>query len=142
VAPHTGELVNLDDPVSVARVLDEIREHESALREVKRVLTGALVEESRRQGSKTLRLDYMEAEVTGGERVEYDPEVLLELRDAGLPEDRFDALVRAEVTYKVSAAEAKRIAASNPVYARVVERARRVVEVPFRVSVKVGRRGG
>lgn len=123
VLPHTGELISLEELPKVASALDAIRAHEAQLREVKQILTEALVEESRRQGSKTLRLDYLTVEIGGGTTVEWDIEVLHRLQDAGLPEERFDALVRTEVTYKVSAAEAKRIS-SNPEYARIIELAR------------------
>ena len=141
VAPHTGELINLEDPVSCARILEEIRNYERDLQEAKRLVTQALVEESRRQGSKTLRLDYMEVKVSGGEYTTYDPEVLEEgLRAAGLPEERIQDVVRQEVVTKVDGREAKRVAANNPAYAQVVDQARSVVESPWRVDIKVGKR--
>jgi hypothetical protein len=134
--PHSGEIISLDDAVLCAKSLDEIRQLEARLREVKQDLTRAILIESERQGSKTLYLDDdLKVEVSGGTKVEYDPEVLERLRDVGLPEDRYDALVRATVTYNVNATEAKRIAGANPEYARIIELARSEREAPHRVSV-------
>jgi hypothetical protein len=76
------------------------------------------------------------AEVTMGNRIEWDMEVLERLRDAGLPEERWDALVRPQVEYKVSARVADQIAKANPEYAVIVARARTDVEATPRVSIR------
>jgi hypothetical protein len=133
--PHSGEIISLDDARLCAKSLDEIRQLEARLREVKQDLTNAILVESRRQGSKTLHLgDDLRVEVSGGKTVDWDLDVLERLRDAGLPEDRYDALVRATVTYSVSAREADRISV-NPEYARIIDLARSEDDAPYRVSV-------
>jgi len=59
----------------------------------------------------------------------------LKLLDAGLPEARYDALVKQEITHKVNANEAKRIGGTNPQYAEIIERAKTLHDRP--VSAKV-----
>lgn len=132
----TGEVVNLADTRQVVDALEHIRRLEYELREAKTVLTAAVAEECQRQGTKTLHLGEVTAELTGGSRVEWDMDRLAHLRDLGLPEDRWNQLVTIEQTYKVNAAEAKRIAAANDAYANVIETARTTVPASFRVSVK------
>jgi hypothetical protein len=133
----TGEVVDLNDARACAIALDEIREIERQLREAKSLLTSAVALECQRQGTKTLHLDGgVTVELSGGTRVEYDIAALEKLRDLGLPEDRFTALVVPTVTYKVNAAEAKRIAGANSEYAQVINGARRVVDMPTRATVK------
>lgn len=136
VVPHSGELVNLNDPSSVARCLDEIREHEGVLREAKRILTDAIVRESERQGSKTLRFGRVEAVVSGGDVTTYDVEFLLErLPEAGLPEARMHDLVKTTVSHKLNLAEAKRVA-SSPQYTEIFRQAEVVEPHAHRVTVK------
>ena len=61
---------------------------------------------------------------------------VLELRDLGLPEERYGELVVATVTYKVNASVAKQIAGANPEYAKVIDRARSRPDTTPRVYVK------
>lgn len=136
VLPHTGELISLTEVLPVAKALDDIRAHESQLRDIKRILTDALVAESERQGSKTLHLQYLDVEIGGGGAVEWDMEELAKLQDAGLPEERYDALIRMTVSYSVDAREANRIAGANEEYARIIQNARSEVPAPHRVSVR------
>lgn len=141
VLPHSGEVVPLDDPLGCATALDEIRTLEARLREAKTALSRSIADEAARQGTKTLRLgDGVTAKVTVGREIVWDLDELQKLRDAGLPEERFDALVTTEVTYKVSAGEAKRIAGANPEYARIIERARDDVERAPTVSIERSQR--
>jgi hypothetical protein len=78
--------------------------------------------------------------VSGGERVVYDAEQLAhDLEAAGLPADRLAEAVRPVVEWKTDARVLKQLAASNPVYAAAIRRARSVEEAAWRVSVK--RRG-
>jgi hypothetical protein len=137
VLPHTGEVVPFEDPVACANAIEEIRNLEWKLREAKNELTRVFLEESERQGSKTMRWEGLEVVLSASETPQWDVTELIKLRDLGLPEGRYDALVKEEVTYKVSAAEAKRIAGANPEYAEVIERAKTMV--PRNPSVKVSR---
>lgn len=135
VVPVTGEVINLNDPSLCLRVLGEIRDLESRLREAKAELTCALQVEFTRQGKKTLEVGDVKAELRGGTEVIWDIEVLDRLREMGLPEERMDELVKAEVTYKVNAAVAKQLAAANPEYAAVIELAR--TTIPKAAYVKI-----
>lgn len=138
VVPGTGELITLEDAAACARALGSIRELEEKLKEVKAELTFALTQEFRRQGLKTMEFGSIKAELRGGSGVAWDIEILEELRDLGLPEERFNDLVKAEVTYKVSATEAKRIASSNENYKEVIERARQEFIKPTYITLKGG----
>ena len=124
VVPFTGEIVDLDDPMTCARMLQEIREITDQLRDARAVLTDSLLRESERQGTKTLRFGSIEARINTPMETVWDYGVLLELRDAGLPEERFDELVTTNVEYKVNGLIAKSIASSNQTYKEIIDRAR------------------
>ncbi len=132
---RTGELLPAT-PQNAIDLLAAAREMRGRILSLVKDCEAILLEESRRQGTKTLRLGDTTATVTGGSDLEWDLETLLELRDLGLPEDRYDELVVARVEFKVDARVAKQLEASNEAYAAVIDRARTRVERPFRVSVK------
>lgn len=136
VIPYSGEVISPDDAEACARKLHEIRELERRLRELKNELTFHLAQEFERQGLKTMDLNGIKAELKGGSEIAWDIEILEELRGLGLPDERFNELVRTEVTYKVSAKEANRIAAANPRYAEVIDRAKQRYSTPVYVSVR------
>lgn len=136
VVPQSGELLALDDTAGCLRVLTEIRDLETRLREAKAELTFALSAEFSRQGTKTMEVDGIKAELRGGSEVVWDVETLGELRALGLPEDRMDQLITAEVTYRVNSNVAKQLAAANPLYASVIERAKNTVPRSSYVSIK------
>jgi hypothetical protein len=136
VVPTTGEVVSLDDAEQCARVLSEIRQIEQHVRDLKAALRQALLEYSRTQGTKTMHFAGMKVQVSTPSRLIWDHDVLLELRDAGLPESRFDELVTMEVTYKVNKSVANAIAASNPEYAEIIERACTNVPKEPNVTIK------
>ena len=136
VVPTTGEVVSSDDPAGCLRVLTEVRELEARLRELKAGLTDAIANECSRQGTKTLELNGYKAELRGGSEIVWDVELLEGLRDLGLPEERMSALITTEVTYRVNANEAKRIASVNPEYAEVIERAKSIIPKAVYVSLK------
>lgn len=136
VVPQSGEILSLDDTAGCLRVLSEIRDLETKLREAKAELTLALSAEFSRQGTKTLEVGGVKAELRGGVEVVWDVEILGGLRALGLPEDRMDQLITAEVTYKVNSSVAKQLAAANPLYASVIERARSIIPRSSYVSIK------
>jgi hypothetical protein len=137
--PLTGELVPLNDPHRCAQALDQVRNLKHQLDDARAVLEDVLRLESERQGSKTLHLDGLDAVITGGWKTEYDEqELMAELRAVGMPEDRLRELVKETVTYRVDQRVAKSVAAANPAYAAVLERWRRTVPTPWRVTIERG----
>ncbi len=132
---RSGELLPAT-PQNAIDLLAAAREMRGRILSLVKDCEAILLEESRRQGTKTLRLGDTTATVTGGSDLEWDLETLLELRDLGLPEERYDELVVARVEFKVDARVAAQLEKANPTYAAVIDRARSRVEKPWRVSVK------
>ena len=126
----TGELVPLGEPAKVAQALESLRYLEHQIREAKAQLTNALVAHSMEMGSRTIALsDGRRLQVKGGTETVYDAEAIMEeLRRVGCPESRILDIVRETVSYTVSAVEAKRAAAANPVYAVVIAKHSHQVE--------------
>ena len=138
--PVTGELVPLDEPARVARALHELRELAGLIAEGRRICEQALADEAARQGTKTLHLDGATATVSGGDRLQWDLDKLAELLEAGLPDERYEELVRTTVTVKVDGNTARRIeAAGNPTYSRIIDEARSYEPGPIRVTVSVAK---
>ena len=96
--PLTGEMIPVRDIGRVARALAELRAHRERVAEALDAFTAAVVDESRRQGSRTLNVGDTVLTVSADSEIEWDVEVLDELRSLGLPEDRFDQLVTAVVS--------------------------------------------
>ena len=125
VIPMTGEVLSRDDPSGCARAYYEIKELETKLKLLRGALAEVIMEESIKQGSKTLHFEQgMTAKISTPMEIQWDHDILAELVEAGLPGDRFEALVRAEVTYKVNQAVIRELEGANPVYAEIIERAR------------------
>lgn len=138
VLPHSGEVVDLTDETACGVALDEIRRMQAHMAEATRLLSNAIAARAAVLGSKTIRLSGgRKAVVTGGTETSYDgPELMRRLRALGMPEDRIAEVVQEEVTHKVIAIEAKRIAAANPDYAKAVEAVRTVHEKPWSVQIR------
>ncbi|GIV03639.1 MAG: hypothetical protein KatS3mg015_2469 [Fimbriimonadales bacterium] len=138
VVPYTGELVDLSDPVACGEAVGQLRELEVRIAEAKRVLADAIAERAQVLGQKTITLpDGRKLEVRGGKSKVYDVEAIeSELREAGMPEERIREIIREEVSYTLRVAEAKRAAAANEEYARILERHTRTVETPYYVTIK------
>lgn len=141
VVPGTGELVDLDDEIACVQALIAVRNFEQQFREVKAALTAAIVERAKVLGTQTLTLpDGSKASLKGGSEISYDAEELMEqLRQLGMPEKRISEIVVEEVSYKVSAREAKRAAAANPEYEAVIESAKTTTEKPIYITVQRNR---
>lgn len=135
VIPGTGELVSLDDPAQVAAALTALKQHTTNVSAVRHLLEAVLAEESERQGTKTLRIGDYVATIGPGSDLDWDLDELAKLRDAGLPEERYNALVKTTVDYKVDARVASQIEKANPDYARIIGNAR--IRIPKRASVRV-----
>lgn len=134
----SGELVALDDTAACVRALDELRDLESRIKELKGVLTDAIKAESTHWGGKTLTLPGgIQATIKNDNKVYWDAQLLeSKLREAGMPEERIRQIVVEEVSWSVQAVEAKKAAAANPDYAACVEAARTVVAARPTISVK------
>lgn len=132
----TGEVI---DPADTPRVASYLKDLRRLKRETIDVLIGqleeVLVAEAERQGSKTLRYGDTQVEVVESKEIVWDHEVLEQLRELGLPEERYAELVVPQVTYKVRANVAKQIAGVNDQYAKVIEAARS--DMPGRRRVRV-----
>lgn len=134
----TGEIISLADLGQCARALEDLRDLNYKLKEIKDTITDAVVSESKRQGTKTLHMaDGHKVEVRGGERTIWDAQQLeADLRAAGMPEERIRDIVVEEVSWTVAAAKANQAARANPEYAAAVERARSSVETRPTIAIK------
>lgn len=141
VLPGTGELVALNDEVACVQALVALRDYERQFREAKAQLTAAIVERARMLGTQTLTLpDGSKASLKGGDEITYDAQMIEDqLRQLGMPEERIREIVVEEVSYRVSAREAKRAAAANPEYEAVIEGAKTTVEKSTYISVQRNR---
>lgn len=145
VEPATSrELVNVRTgerlPATVenaAAVIEAARAMKDRVQSVIADATDYLRGESVRLGVKTLRAGGYEIALSGGASTEIDPVALREaLSAADCPEERIDAAIVAEVTYKVNRSVLRQLAGANPDYAAAIELATRAVEKPYRASVK------
>lgn len=132
---RTGELVPAT-PEKAAELIVAARDMRGRLLGLVKDCEAVLLDESRKQGTKTLHTPAGTAQITGGQELIWNLDILLQLRDRGLPEDRYNELVVATVTYKVNAAVAKQLEAANPSYAEIIAMARSYEPRPWRVSVK------
>jgi hypothetical protein len=140
VLPFVGTIVDLREPVEVAEALTHVREVKRQLDELRALLEGVLRLESQRQGTKTLHLGALDAEVSGGVKPEYDLELLTEgLRAAGLPEERLAEAVVETVSYRANWKVLRQLEGANPAYASAIGAARTYVPTPWRVDVKGAR---
>src|SRR6185436_11973771 len=114
-----------------------IREREQQLRDVKAAVTAFMLEQSRVQGTKTFHASAGDVVLSGGAAIEYDALALADcLREAGCPEDRIDAVVKAEITYKVDRSVLRQLMSANEDYKAAAELAEREVVKPWRVAAK------
>jgi hypothetical protein len=137
VMPLTGEIIDLRDAAQVAGALDQLTDIRHRLDEIRSTLTDALRLEAHHQGTKTLHLEGFDAVISGGERTEYDGyELIVQLGQAGLPNERVNAAVQTVITYKPNAAVLKQLAGANPDYKRIIEACKSVVAAPWRATIK------
>lgn len=133
----TGEVVDvMKNPERIPGLVETLRETKRLADDHLRTLTAMVELLSEQRGTRTLPFGDRKVSLGTATETIYDVTVLEELRAAGLPEDRFDELVRAEVSYKVNASVAKQLAGANPEYAKIVERSKTVVPKRVTLSVK------
>ena len=133
--PLTGELVRSDDLPAVAAAIDALRVYRNQINEAIHAFTAAAVAESRRLGTKTITAGALTLEISADSEVEWDLDVLARLRALGLPDDRYEALVRPTVTYKVDGRVARQLEGASDTYAEVIQRAR--IRIPKQQYVRI-----
>lgn len=138
VVPGIGELVDLTNEDQCIKALLALRDFELNVIDAKAMLTAAIVERMRELGTQTLVFaDGQKASMRGGKQTIYDHALLEErLRELGMPEERIREIIVEEVSWKVSAREAKRAAAANEEYAAAVEESSREIERPVYISIQ------
>lgn len=153
--PETGELVPLSQLVGAlgngaevalngstgekARYVEALRVLDREVATIKRLLQGAIAEDSKTWGSKTLRVDGLKLVVKQGTSTSVDAEKLAaSYRRAGMPEERVEEIVVTTVTLRVDLVKAKQAAAANPKYASALKRASTTTETPVSVSIERG----
>lgn len=147
VIPTTGEVISLDDVAACVRALYEIKELKDRIRDLEGALKESVLAESVRVGGKTLHFGSEEgvggyvAKITTPNEIRWDYDVLLELVDAGLPEEQFAKLVLIEQTYKVNGSLVRQFSGANPVYAEILARAKEVIPKNPSVYVSPGKAG-
>ena len=137
--PGTGVLVSLREPREVGIAIQDIQGLERALAEAKRVLKAALVDHWQIGGTaKTFTIGGgRTAVVSGGPEKSYDATAIRDdLLAAGMPEERVSQIVVEEISYTVKAVEAKRAAAANEEYARIIARHTTEYERPYDVRIR------
>jgi hypothetical protein len=134
--PVSGELVPAADLDRVTGALIELRDLRRRVSDAVAAFTDAVVAESQRQGTRTLTAGGVQVKVSAPDEIDWDLDVLDELRSLGLPDARFDELLVATVTYRVNGSVARQLAGASKEYAAVIERAKR--RVPKRQYVTVG----
>lgn len=139
VVPGTGAAVNLNEPREVAVALQDVRGLEARFREVKRILTDALVAHWGHVGSaKTFTVGGgRTVEIRGGPEYHYDATAIRDdLLAAGMPEERVSEIVVETVSYQVKAVEAKKAAKANKVYRDIIMRHTTEIEKPYEAAVR------
>lgn len=132
----SGEIVDLEnEPERIPQLVRELRELRAHVNDAIGFVTEHVARMSLTAGTKTIALGGSKVRLTGDTEVHWDVQVLEELLEAGLPQERYAELVTEEISYKVNASVANQIKSSNPAYREIVERARTVL--PHRPSLKV-----
>jgi hypothetical protein len=135
---ETGELLpaTVENAAAVLIAARNVKQH---VNDVVAETTAYLVAEAERQGTRTLHGDQETVVVAGGPGTEVDAHDLAELlREAGCPEQRIEAAITTEISYKVNRSVLRQLVV-NPDYAAAVELATRPVQKPWRASVKARR---
>lgn len=135
VHPGTGEAVPADQADQVARILDELREHGKKVQEQRRNAELALADYARTVGAKTFELAGFKVAIRDQDTITWDIDTLERLLELGLPEDRWNQLVEQTISLKVNTRVAKQLAAANPTYADVIEKAQERADGRLYVSV-------
>lgn len=134
---ESGELLEPTIP-NLAAVLIAARNMKERVNDIVTEATAYAVAEAERRGTKTLPVDEkLQVVVSGGASEEYDAQDLMELlRSVDCPEDRIEAAVVPEITWKINRSVLRQLAAANKQYAAAIDLAKREVEKPLRAYAK------
>jgi hypothetical protein len=124
-APWSGEQIDVTNPAVVASALVECRRIKDQIKQFEEAATQMLLDTMDTHGQWTMR--FGDVEVVGdtpGDDYFYDEEDFRKLLDAGLPESRFNEIVKTKVTRTIDRTKAKALL-KVPQYAEIVEKARR-----------------
>lgn len=133
--PEIGEVIDLDNPDACALAYDRLKKLGDQVKIAQGMLRTELVRHGKVYGGNTMRLEHVEVEIGHPSELQWHMETLRELLDAGLPKERWDALVEVTVGHKVKASVANAIEKANPAYAAIIDRARVRVPKPPTVSI-------
>jgi hypothetical protein len=136
IDPFSGQLINVSDPATAAEFVYALRTSKNVIDKLIKQVTTAAEPAFRQAGTKTLRFGAIEMELKEPVSYDWDEEILHELVDAGLPEERYADLVKETVVRKVNQSVAKQLEASNEKYREIIERARTRVEKPPTLDVR------
>lgn len=135
VLPWSGQLVDLSTPEGALEGYQAASDFRKQLNDFAAMCREAIIAESDRLGQLTFEIGDQKVRVdSDGEEYEYDVAVLATLKDAGLPEFRFNELVSWEP--KVNQRVANQLL-RNPEYAAIIEDAVLAAK-PKRRSVRMG----
>jgi hypothetical protein len=119
------------------RALTAVDQMQARLRDVRAAITDFMVEEAKRQGTKTFHTTDGDVSVSGGVATEIDAQTLAQLlREAGCPEERIDEVVVAHIEYKVNRNVLRQLTGANSDYKAAADLATHEVEKPWRASAK------
>lgn len=125
VNPITGELVPYGDVPALAEAVRVVKERRDHLNDVIAAFNHAIIQESTRQGTRTLNIGRTTVKVSADHETEWDIELLQEgLLAAGIPQERLEELVVAKVEYKVNGTVARQLSGANPEYKTAIEAAK------------------
>jgi hypothetical protein len=134
--PLTGELIRTSDLQAVGATIEALRSHKRKVDEAIAAFSAVVVEESHRQGSRTLNVGATVLEVSPEWTTDWDITELAKLLAVGLPDERYNQLVKTEVNFKVDGRVARQLAGASPKYAAIIEAAKVRTPARQRVSVK------
>ena len=137
--PATGEIADANDPEQVVDILTALRELQTQVYEQRKNAEFALAVYAKTLGTKTFEIGDHKIEVSPEQKLDYDSadiEILEQLLELGLPDERWNKLVRQEVVSKVDGRVARQLASANDAYAEVIDKAVPIKQVPLRVLVK------
>lgn len=134
--PVSGELVDPSNLAGLAVALEDLREHKRNVDAWIRRATDYFVEQTKVEGTKTLRYGGREVVVSTPDEFVVQWESLRgALLEVGLPLARVDALTKPKTVYTLDRAVEKQLRGANPQYAEILDHW--ITRIPKNPSAKV-----